>query len=59
MARAPATKAGGPGFDSRWLPWTFFFSSSWRTINVDGMKDLCSSAAINTDMNGMERSMVF
>ena len=43
MARAPAAKAGGPGF---------FFSSSWLT-NVDGMKDLwCSStvlAAFNTD----------
>ena len=36
------TKAGGPGFDSRWLSWVFF-SSSWLT-NVDGMKDLwCSS----------------
>ena len=43
MARAPAAKAGGPGFDSQWLPW-IFLSSSWLT-NVDGMKDLwCSSA---------------
>ena len=37
-----------PGFDSRWLPWVFFFvflslPCSWLT-NVDGMKDLwCSS----------------
>ena len=23
MVRAPAVKAGGPGFDSRWLPWVF------------------------------------
>ena len=23
VARAPAAKAGGPGFDSRWLPWVF------------------------------------
>ena len=23
VARAPAAKAGGPGFDSLWLPWDF------------------------------------
>ena len=23
VVRAPAAKAGGPGFDSRWLPWVF------------------------------------
>ena len=27
VARAPATKAEGPGFDSRWLPWFFFLSA--------------------------------
>ena len=42
VARTPVAKAGGPGFDSRWLPWVFS-SSSWLT-NVDGMQDLwCSS----------------
>ena len=56
VARAPAAKAGGPGLDFQWLPWVFFFFSSWLT-NGDGMKDLwCSSiyssAALNTDMNG-------
>ena len=25
MARAPAAKAGGPGFDFRWLFWGLFF----------------------------------
>ena len=59
VARAPAAKAGGPGFDSRWLPWVFFFSSSWLT-NVDGMKDLwCSSTVqlLSTQI-WMERSIV-
>ena len=23
VARAPAAKAGGPGFNSQWLPWVF------------------------------------
>ena len=36
VARAPAAKAGGPGFDSQWLP-RVFFSFSWLT-NVDGMR---------------------
>ena len=36
-------KAEGPGFNSQWLSWVFFFFSSWLT-NVDGMKDMwCSS----------------
>ena len=43
----PATntiKAGGPGFDSRWLPWVDFFILFHLATNVDGMKDLwCSS----------------
>ena len=42
VVRAPAAKAGGPGFDSRWLPWVFLFQLAYT--NADGMKDLwCSS----------------
>ena len=58
LARAPVDKAGGPGFDSWWLPW-FFFSFSWLP-NVDGMKDLwCSSTVrlLSTQI-WMEKSMV-
>ena len=34
---APAAKAVGPSFNSCWLFWFFFVSSSWFT-SVDGMK---------------------
>ena len=39
MVRAPAAKAGGPGFDSHAVAALFFcfFSSSWLT-NVNEMK---------------------
>ena len=62
-ARAPVAKAGGPGFDYRWL-----LSSSWLT-DIDGMicgalvlfgccqhryewRCMVLSAAISIDMNG-------
>ena len=36
--RAPAAKAGGPGFDSRWLPWVFFlFQLAYTNAEVNGM----------------------
>ena len=42
MVRAPATQAGGPGFDPQWLPGFFLFQLAYT--NVNGMKDLwCSS----------------
>ena len=42
--RAPAAKAGGPGFDPWWLPCFFFSLPAGSVTNVDGMKDLwCSS----------------
>ena len=51
MARAPAAKAGGPGFDSYGCHG--FFSSSWLT-DVDGMMDLwfSSTVRLSTDVNG-------
>ena len=34
VVRAPAAKAGGPGFDSRWLPWVFFlFQLAYTNAN--------------------------
>ena len=43
VVRAPAAKAGGPGFDSQQLPW-FFFLFQLAYTNADGVKDLwCSS----------------
>ena len=44
MVRAPAAKAGGPTFDSWWLPGIFFFFS-WLT-NLDEMKDLWWSSTV-------------
>ena len=40
MVRTPAAKAGGTGFDSRWLPWVFLFQLAY--YNVNGMRDLLS-----------------
>ena len=31
VVRTPAAKAGGPGFNSQWLPWVFF-SFSWLIL---------------------------
>ena len=52
VVRAPATKAGGPGFDFRWLPWIFLsllagllMLMGWRICGV-----LVQLAAINTDI---------
>ena len=54
VVRAPAAKAGGPGFNFQELPSVFFLFQLAYT-NVDGMKDLwCSSTVwllINTDVN--------
>ena len=53
MVRAPAAKAGGPGFDSRWLSWFSIFS-----LQADLLVDeICGALVqlgcyINRDMNG-------
>ena len=39
MARAPAAKAGGPGFDSRLLPWDFFSLPAGLVTNVNALWD--------------------
>ena len=33
MARAPAAKVRGPGFDSWWLPWVFFSLPAGLVLN--------------------------
>ena len=35
VVRVPAAKAGGPGFDSRRLPWIFFFFNCLILMHID------------------------
>ena len=56
MVRAPAAKAGGPGFDPRRLPWVSLPDGS--VTNVDKMKDLWQFGCYQHRYEWGEGSMV-